>query len=174
MTTDTAVKAEQQEAAMAAAGVQTHEDVQQDYFGFEQHHTVTLPDGVSYVEFKVMTEGQRRKYLNEQNREISVSRSTGDARIKTAPGDERHSLLKTTIVGWNLKRNGEIVPFNPRNLEMFLDKADPSVVSIIEREVRKHHPWLLADMTLEDIDKQIEELQEMREIVEKRESGNGL
>jgi hypothetical protein len=33
------------------------------------------------------------------------------------------------------------------------------------------HPWLLDEMTLEDIDQEIKNLQGMREVVERREAG---
>lgn len=169
-------QSEEQKAAMAAKmaaeGADVEESVQADYFGFDKTKCVDLPDGKSWVEFKVMNEGQRRRYLNEQNKGIRINRATQDATIDTAPGDERHALLKNTIIDWNLKRDGQDVKFSPSNLEQFLDKADPSVVDVIEREVRAAHPWLLQDMKVEDIDREIENLQRMREVAVKREEGN--
>lgn len=167
---------EEQKAAMQAKmeseGVSIEEDVQFDYFGFEERHRVMLPDGVSWVEFEVMNEGDRRKYLNQQNKGIRVNRVTNDAHIDTAPGDERHALLKNTLVDWNLRRDGKPVAFSNANLEQFLEKANPRIVDIIEKEVRLKHPWLMQDMTVEDIDREIENLKEMREIAVEREAGN--
>lgn len=167
--------AEQQaamEAKMAAEGADVEETVQADYFGFEETKTVVLPDGNSWVEFKVMNEGQRRKYLNEQNKGIRINRATNDATIDTAPGDERWSLLRNTVIDWNLMRSGQKVPFSRANLEQFLEKADPRVVDVIEQEVRLAHPWLLQEMTVEDIDKEIENLEKMRKVALEREQGN--
>lgn len=165
-------KAAQVEETMRQQGVDPHIRVQDDYFGFDEHHRVMLPDGTSWVEFKVMTEGDRRKYLNGQDRGIRVSRASGDAHINAKPGDERYFLLKNTIVGWNLVRNGEPVPFSQPNLEKFLEGANPRVVNEIEKEVRKAHPWLLGEMTSEDIKKQIDDLKEMLKVAEEREAGN--
>lgn len=151
------------EAAMREAGVPTHETVQVDYFGFEEVHTVNLPDGQSWVQHKTLNEGQRRKYLNGINRDVVISRSTGDARMQMAPGDERYSLLLTALSGWNLVKAGNPVPFNQNNVKLFLDSAPPRVIDVIDKEVRKVNAWLVEDMGVEDIDKEIANLQELRE-----------
>lgn len=154
--------------AMRADGVPTEEALQDDYFGFEETHRVLLPDGRSWIDHQTLNEGGRKKYLNQQNREVKVQKVTGDAILKMATGDERHSLLMSAIVGWNLMRRNpktgdmEAVAFNEKNLRDFLEKAPPRIIDLIEKDIRKHNPWLSADVTVEDIDKQIEELQELR------------
>lgn len=150
------------EKGLKAAGQPIDDAVQEDYFGFDEVHRVPLPDGVSFVEHKSLTEGARRKYLNGVNREVRIKRASGDATLSTSPGDERLSLLKAAVVGWNLTRSGQAVEFTLRNLEDFLDKASPKIVDLIEKDVRLKNPWLLAEMTVEDIDTEIEALQEMR------------
>jgi hypothetical protein len=102
-----------------------------------------------------------------------VERSSGNARMKMAPGDERHALLEAAITGWNVVRGPDHVPmpFTPANLRVFLDKAPPRVIDLIEKEVRKANPWLLQEMTVEDIDKEIASLEEMREAKLKEEAG---
>lgn len=167
--------AEQQalmEREMERDGIRTQEQVFEDYFGFDEKHRVFLPDEVSWIEFKVMSEGERRHYLNSTNRDVRIAKGSGDAHMSMKPGDERHALLVETIKDWNLHRNGNPVPFNRNNLNEFLEKANPRIVDRIEKEVRKRHPWLMAEMTVEDIDREIENLQEMREIVIKEEEGN--
>jgi hypothetical protein len=159
------------EANMVAAGVSPTEDVYEDYFGFGDNRTVTLPDGKSFVEFKVMNEGDRKKYLNAQNKKVTIRKGSGDAEMELSPGNERYNLLKLTITGWNLHRGGQPVPFDRRNLEQFLETANPKIIDIIHREVMLAHPWLLDEMTLEDIDQEIKNLQGMREVVERREAG---
>jgi hypothetical protein len=146
------------------------EAVQEDYFGFDATHTVMLPDGKSWVQFKEFTEGQRRKYLNAVNRDVVIQRKTGDARMRMAPGDERFELLLTAISGWNLQRGGQPVNFGDRTVKEFLEKANPRVVDQIEKEVRKANPWLMQEMTSEDIKKEIENLEEMLEAKEKEEA----
>lgn len=156
-------------AAMEEAGQSTFEFSQDDYFGFEEQNKVVLPDGKSYILHQTLNEGARRKYMNAQNREVKLQKVTGDAILKMATGDERVALLRSAIVGWNLVRRNpktnevEPVPFNERNLNEFLDKANPKVIDLIDAEVRKANPWLNQDVTIEDIDKQIEELNKLRD-----------
>jgi hypothetical protein len=154
---------------MVAAGVNPDISVQADYFGFSEVYTVTLPDGVSWVQHRSFNEGDRRQYLNKANREVTVERVSGDAKMKVASGDERYNLLLTAIKGWSLvtahKTTGELQPieFNETNLRKFLDSSNPKIIDIIEKDVREHNPWLMAEITVEGIDEQIAELQKLRE-----------
>lgn len=163
---------EAMESRMAAAGESLVEKVQQDYFGFELTERVMLPDGISFVEVKALTEGEKQKHLNKTNREVLLKRSTGDAAISTAPGDERRSLLLTAVTGWNLVRNGEPLTFNRSNLEKFMDSANPKVVDEIIKGIHKANPWLLADMSVEDLDREIASLQELRQSKIDEQEGN--
>lgn len=153
------------EAGMERLGEPTTQIVQDDYFGFEDTNKVFLPDGISFIEHRALNEGAKRKYLNAVNREVRLHRATQDASIKTAPGDERKALLDSAIIGWNLKKNGEPVQFSTRALADFLENANPKIIDIIEKDIRLHNPWLLAEMTVEDIDREIGDLQDMRERV---------
>lgn len=170
METDEVMEKERQDRTMQAmrdAGVATEEHVQVDYFGFEETHRVYLDDKTSFVEHKTLNEGARRKYMNKVNREVRLQKS-GDAFMKMATGDERHVLLEEAIIGWNLVRAnkvGEIqaLAFTAGNLKAFLEAAPPSVVDRIEKDIRDKNPWLVGDVTIEDIDEQIEELNELRE-----------
>lgn len=149
------------------------ESAQVDYFAFDEKHRVMLPDGRSFVEHQVLTEGARRKYLNKINREVKLNRSSGDASFQMATGDERHALLSSAITGWNLQRGGANVPFSTQTLDEFLSKADPRVVDEIEKDVRAKNPWLMNDLTVEDIDEEIKRLNEMREQKVREEEGKG-
>lgn len=137
--------------------------VQEDYFGVAETHRTLLPDGVSFIEWKVMTEGERRRYLNATNREVKLQKGSGDTVVNMRPGDDRWHLLTTAIVGWNLKRNNAAVPFSKQSLEEWLNVAPPRIVDLVEKEIRRGNPWLLADMSVEDIDREIASLNEMRE-----------
>jgi hypothetical protein len=152
--------------AMKAGGASIEEHTQVDYFGFEENHQVMLPDGVSFVIHQTLNEGARRQYMNRVNREVRLQKG-GDAFMKMASGDERHELLKQAIVGWNLStrnKNGELIPvsFTKAKLDEFLQSARPSIVDIIEKDVRAVNTWLTAEITIEDIDEQIAELTELR------------
>lgn len=150
------------EAAMIEAGVPTHEAASVDYFAFEEVHTVWLPDGKQWIEHKTLNEGSKKKYQNLQNRDLIIQRTTGDAKMRMVPGDERHALLTAAISGWYLVRNGAEVPFNNRNLQEMLEKFPPKIIEMIEKDVRAKNPWLLAEMEIEDIDREIQNLQDMR------------
>lgn len=160
------------EASMKASGAPTHESVQADYFGFEETGRIFLPDGVSYVDHRILNEGARRKYLNAVNRDVRIQRATGDALMRMSPGDEKKSLLESAIIGWNLTRDGQPVPFSRTALTDFLDKAPPKIVDLIEKEVRKANAWLQADMSVEDLQKEIDSLEELKQQKIKEEEGN--
>lgn len=146
-----------------------------DYFDFKVTEQVMLPDGHSWVEIKKLNEGERSKYQNEVNRDVRIKKNTGDASIRTAPGDERRVLLECAIIGWNLQRNGKPVPFSKDSrgstLSQFLDNTDPVICDIIEKAVRRANPWLLTDMTVEEIDKEIDDLKDMRRTLIEQEEG---
>lgn len=144
---------------------------QQDYFGFAQNERHMLPDGRSWVDLAVLNEGQRRRYQNGTSRELKLKRNSGDAMLKMATGDDKYELLKVAIVGWNLQRNGSPVAFNPQTLEQFLSGANPKIIDDIEKRVRKMNPWLLSEMTVEQIDEEIASLQEMRAVRAEEEAG---
>lgn len=146
-----------------------------DYFGFQQTSRYTFPDGITYFELKAMNEGEKSKFQKLTQRDLVLEKNSGNARFKMDPATERHELIKSSVVGWNLKRNGVPVPFeqvgraNPLN--DFLELADPKIVEEIELAIRKLNPWLLNDMTVEEIDKQIEELQDLRKVAVDKERG---
>ena len=70
-------------------------------------------------------------------------------------------------------RNGtlEPVPFKDGPLSDFLEKANPIVIDVIDKAVRKQNSWLMADVTLEDLEKQREELDEQIEKKRREEEG---
>jgi hypothetical protein len=104
---------------------------------------------------------------------VRVSKATGDAILSMKSGEENLALLQAAMVGWNLTRGGEPVPFSPGSRDMFLDNTNPRVIDLILKDIRKHNPWLMAELSVEEIDKEIASLQEMREAKVKEEEGNG-
>lgn len=150
------------EAGMVKAGIPIDEPSPVDYFAFDQTLRVLLPDGVSWVEHKVLNEGQRRKYLNETNRNVRFKKATGDAEMNLAPGTEKAALLEVALINWNLIKDGISTPFRIDTLRNFLNVANPKIIDIIHKEIVKANSWLMAEMSLEDIDREIAALQEMR------------
>lgn len=162
------------------AGVALEEDVFVDYWGFDDRVKHFLPDGKQYFEIQKMNEGQKSAYQKATRSDITVAKTTGDARLKADPAEERKALLMACVTGWNLRfrnKDGimEAVAFNkdqgPYSFTKWLEKADPVIVEGIEKACRKHNPWLLAEMKSEDIEREIDNLKEMLEVAKKREAG---
>lgn len=141
----------------------TSAPVQADYFACDEVRRLTLPDGVSWIDHRVLNEGQRRKYLTSVNRDVRLQRQTGDAFLKMSPGDEKKALLESAMCGWNLVRNGEPIPFSAPALRDFLDRANPTTIDLIEFEIRKANPWLQSEMSVADMNKELERLTELRD-----------
>lgn len=141
-----------------------------DYFGFSEEKTWYLPDGKQYMTFKVMSEGDKARFQKKTQRDVIVERG-GNARMKMDTADERHELIKTCVTGWNLYRGGQPVPFTDHNMRDWLTLTNPRLVEDLEREIRKANPWLLGEMTSEDIRKEIDNLEEMYKTALERERG---
>lgn len=168
--------------AAAAAGVVTEEDVFVDYFGFEDIQKHFLPDRKQYFVLQRMNEGQKSRYQRDTRQDVKIERSTGDAKLRTDPATERHALIKACVINWFMFRKNpatgkvEEVPFSESgrglgNLDQWLAVADPKLVEDLEKACRKLNPWMLAELSVDDIDKEIENLKEMREAAVKREQG---
>lgn len=160
------------EANMRAAGVAVEQRPKRNYFGEAEHYVIDLPDSDDHVWAKELREGDRRRYAGMINRDIRVIKGSGDALLRGPAGEERVALLKVALVDWDiLDENGQRFQFNPRNLEKFLDMAPPKVINHIEKQIRDREPWLTGEPTVEEIDATIEELQELRAEMVKREEG---
>lgn len=147
-----------------------------DYWGFSESHKFMLPDGEQYIEYKTMTEGDRQQYQKLTNRDITMTRQTGEARMKVDPAEDRNALLHVAVTGWNLRRNGKPETFSNDNrngtFQQWLKVANPKIVEDLERDIRISNPWLLGDMKPDDIRTEIENLEEMLKVAIEREAGN--
>lgn len=157
-------------------------EVYEDYFGFGEERQFKLPDGKQYISFQIMNEGQRSEFQKRTNRDIRINRASGDASIKADPAEERRALITSSVVGWNLKRRKgdgwEDVTFSKgsagASLEKWLVVANPKIIDDLEFAIRKANPWLQSDMTVEEIDKEMDRLRELREQTVERERGEEL
>lgn len=152
--------------------------IQQIYYGTDERYEVFFPDGATKVVCKVMTEGDRQRFQASVNRDVKISRQTGDMQMRITTGEERMALLTGAIVGWNLiNHDRKPVTFSKGSpgaeLEKWIAQAPPSIIDSIEKEIRRHEPWLTAGATIEDIDAQMDELRELREQKLREEAGNG-
>lgn len=147
-----------------------------NYYGGDVTDRYEFPDGVQWVEVKEFTEGDRRKYLMAINKDIRVERQSGNAYLHNTAGVDRYELLQIAIIDWNLyKPDSEgkmnLVKYNQHELRIFLQQGKPSLFEKIELKVRALNPWLMQDLTIEQIDEQIEQLQETKEIMLREEAG---
>lgn len=167
--------------AAREGGVVLEEEVYEDYFGFDAKDQFYLPDKKQYIEFQVMDEGRKARFQSMTNKDVVLERTSGNARMKVDPATERHELLKNSVVGWKMMRKNsnnqwEPVPFSigspGAEFEKWLSKANPAIVEDLEKAIRKANPWLIGEMTVEDIDREMDNLRELREAAVKREEGN--
>lgn len=158
--TDTAVSPPQETQAPPTA----------DYWGSEQYEKFFLPDGRQYFEFKVMNEGEKTKFEKMTNQDLIVNRDQS-ARVKVDPSEQRHSLITTSVTGWYLFKGGEIVAYSSQLLRKWLEVADPKVVADLEFAIRMANPWMQSEMSVEEIDKEIDRLHEVRKQVIDNEAG---
>jgi hypothetical protein len=142
----------------------------EDYWGFDEKKKHYLPDGKQYFEIQVMNEGQRTAYQKMVNSDLTVSR-TGDAKIKVDPAQERQSLIKASVVGAHIVYKGSLRQFDSMLMENWLDKAPVRLVDDLEAAIRKANPWLSGELTVAQIEEQIQTLQEQLVEAKKREAG---
>lgn len=156
-------------ANMVAQGIAPTEPAPVDYFAQGADVVTMLPDGVSWISHKKLNEGDRKRYLQSINKDLKIQKGTGDAIMKLAAGEDRSALLAVAITGWNLTRGGVQWPFNQQNLRALLD-GPVQILELVEKDVKKNNSWLFNDDTVEDIDKEIERLQSMKDAILERDA----
>ena len=163
----TQIPVEQLPPELQVKAAVAEQDVPQvvDYFAFDETHWVTLPDGVQRIEVKVLNEGARRRYLNQTNRDVRMNSRTKEMVMRSAVGDDEKVLLTMAVVGWDVTRGGEPVPFSPRNFEQALDKWPPLAWKPVVKKIREVNDWLLGSE--DDLESMEEEYRELGDRIEK-------
>jgi len=145
-----------------------------DYWGTDETHKHFLPDGVQYFEFKIMNEGDKVKFQKLTNQDLIVNRDNS-ARVKVSPETERHTLITTSVTGWHMFKvvegSPEPVGFSKQLLLKWLEVADPKRVEELEYAIRMANPWMQAEMSIEEVDKEIDRLHEVRKQLIERDAG---
>lgn len=168
-------------AAMVAAGERVEEKVEFiDYFTFDETHKWYFPDGKHFVEYKAMTEGDRRKYQARTMTTMTMNRASGDSKIGINVARDREALLDISVTGWFMERRdglGNIVQvdFKDRNhgFAKWSEIANPKFIEDIEKAIRAVNPWMQAELDVEEIDAEIDRLQTLRGEVLDRKLGEG-
>lgn len=146
-----------------------------DYWGSDEQVKHYLPDGKQFFVIQIMNEGAKSKFQKMTNSDLVVGRDN-TATVKMDPARERHELIKASVIDWYLmqkEKDGSWspAPFSKRNLEAWLDVAPPKIVEDLEFAIRVANPWLQSEMTVEEIDKEIDRLETLRKQVKEREAG---
>lgn len=156
----------------------------EDYYGFDERARWYFPDGKQWIEFKKLNEGDRAKFLKATRSDVHLNQRSGEARIPFDQSKERKELLMAACTDWHVvqkvRATGEFRPMPFQNngtpgctFAQWIDKANPALLGMLEKEIRKANPWLLAEMSVEQIDKEIADLQELREAAVEREAREG-
>lgn len=152
----------------------------EDYYGFDERDRWLFPDGKQWIEFKKLNEGERAKYLKATRSDVTINQRSGDAKIPFDQSNDRRQLLLQSITDWHIvmkdPRTGTFRPIAFGNngegspLGVWLAKANPAILQRIEKAVRMANPWLMSEMTAEQIRKEIEDLEELLKVAEEREA----
>ena len=149
---------------MSEAPAETQE-VFENYWGTDETHRHFLPDGKQFFEFKIMNEGARAKFQRMTNQDLTIKQG-GEAKVRMDPANERHVLIKESVVGWKLympTKDGKMeeATFSSAMLDNWLNMAPPKIVDDLELAIRKANPWIQADMTSEQIREEIKRLEDL-------------
>lgn len=156
-----------------------------DYFGFDEREQWFFPDRKQWIEFKKLTEGDRAKYLKATKSDVHLNQKSGEARIPFDQSQDRKQLLLHSITNWHLVHIAPGQPGQPRKvtpipftanrtnggeLGQWIDRANPAILMQLEKAIRKANPWMLNEMSAEQIRKEIDDLSELLKAAEDREA----
>jgi len=171
---------------MRAQGEATEQEIIVDYWGYEHNERWYLPGQERiapqykmYLEVRRMTEGVRQSFQKKTNSRVTILKENQNAEMAVDPARDRRELIKHSVVGWLMFRKDPAgkpytIEFNNRVFEDWLDQADPRIVDELEKFIRTVNPWMLDQMSLESIDKEIDRLTELRVQVKQREDEKAL
>lgn len=169
---------------MAASGHRIEDVVEIDYFGFASEEKWYFPgqsrvpeDQKQYLLVKKMNEGDKGRYQRKTNRDIRIQRTTGDARMSVDAVEERHELIRISVVGAHVKMRQQdgTLRFDDKRPDQvvkgLLENGDPDIVQQLEKFIRDLNPWMRTEMSVEEIDKEIERLEEIKREKAEEEAG---
>lgn len=147
------------------------------YWGFDEQEIWHFPDGKQWIKFQKMDEGRRGKYLKATRGDLVINQRSGDAKIPLDQANDRRELILASVVDWHIVRRAprggfELVPFTQGQggtLGQWIQSANPAIVADLEKAIRRANPWLLNEMSVDQIDKEILDLQELRKDAAERE-----
>lgn len=182
--TETVVATEDQYALdrMKEDGVAPKQEIYIDVWGYHDTKNWYFPGQDSipeanrmYLVVQKMTEGLRQKYQKATNAKVTILRENSNAEMGVDPARDRRELIMKSVTNWHVLREGpgnqwHPVGYSTRAFEEWFDGADPAHVEDLEKFIRDINPWMLDEVTVEAIDKEIERLKTQREEVERRQA----
>jgi hypothetical protein len=167
-------------------GIPDIEDVQyEDYWGVNETFKFMLPDGKQFFEVRPLDEGGKSRFQKKTNKGLRLNQRTQDAHIDVDPSDERHTLIKESVVSFFIMQKDPITgafsqlpcPPDPESrpfkqaLDSILTKFNPKAIQDLEFFIRTKNPWLQADMTIEQIEEEEDRLAQLKKQVKERLAG---
>jgi hypothetical protein len=158
-----------------AEGGEVEQVMYEDYWGSDQTTTFYMPDGKQYFEIKKMNEGDRAKYQREAGMQMTAQRKTGDTKIDIDQAQDRMALITNSVINWHIVKkdpNNEFVPllFNKQVLRQWVTETGPNFVDNLVQAIRKFNPFLQEDLSVEDLIKQRDEVDELLVLARQREA----
>lgn len=155
-----------------------------DFFGGSEKVEKWLFPGQDeqYIEYRIMNEGQRKKFQRKTAKDIKVDRKTQMSAIGLDLAGDREALITEVVCGWFIRdpANGsQPVPFDTKltpdgkvtsggTFKKWMDRADPRLIDKLELAIRDANPWMQDDMDPESIQEEIDRLVKLKEEAEKR------
>ena len=140
-----------------------------DLWGSSTEHTwffpgqESLPDEYKqYITFRSMNEGARSRFQKRTARPLGIGKDGEDMKLIVDQSGDRHALLEASITGWKMFRGGVEYEYKPHTLLEWLKFANPEHVDKLERAIRDANPWMVAQMSSEAIQKEIENLEQRK------------
>ena len=122
------------------------------------------------IYFNTMNEGARARYQKMINHPLKLLRENNDAEMPVDTAGDRHALILCSVDGWRLFKNGEEVAYREYMLKEWLKFANPEHVDLLEKEIREANPWLVNELSADQIRKEIANLEVKLVDAEKREA----
>lgn len=161
-----------------SAADDTGGEAYENYFGFETTEKYFLPDGKQWIAFKPMNEGDRAKYEEKTQKDVTVNRRTDDAKIRLNAASDRHALILQSVCDWHMMQrtpSGEWVKVafssgTGGSFAQWLVRANPKIVNELHQAIQNANSWMISDLTAEAIREEIKSLQARLEEAERREA----
>lgn len=177
---------ERTHANMVASGHTLEDKVEYDFFGFDSEERWYFPgqdkvaeEDKQYFVVSKMNEGKKADYQSKTTQDVRIQRTTGDARFRMDASAERHTLIQLSVVGARVKlrskASGQLEFHNGDHkqlLKKWLENGNPDHVQKLEQFIRDLNPWMRNEMSVEEIDKEIERLEELKKERAEAEAGN--